>query len=115
MRAKDKMQVTLKVSTAQPHVLVQCHPIEVAVGGLIVSSLCGGPGPQCPAGVCGATNGWCWGGYWLSWYDLPSPSPPASSHLRPHPPPLCLFCLCSTPTLMHTCTTCMTMSHPLSD
>src|SRR5260221_8438556 len=37
---------------------------KVAVGGLIVSSLCGGPGPQCPAGVCGATNGWCWGGYW---------------------------------------------------
>src|SRR5258708_14707506 len=23
----------------------------------------------------------------LSWYDLPSPSLPASSHLRPHPPP----------------------------
>src|SRR6266436_3143832 len=29
----------------------------------------------------------------LSWYDLPSPSPPTSSHLRPHPPPLHLFCL----------------------
>src|SRR5258707_14524814 len=42
MRAKDKMQVTLKVSTAQPHVLVQHRPIKVAVGGLIVSSLCGG-------------------------------------------------------------------------
>src|SRR5260370_22744233 len=56
MRAKDKMQVTLKVGTAQPCVLVQHHPIEVAVGGLIVSSLCGGSSPQCPAGVCGATN-----------------------------------------------------------
>src|SRR5258708_21081956 len=32
MRAKDKMQVTLKVSTAQLHVLVQCCPIEVAAG-----------------------------------------------------------------------------------
>src|SRR6266436_2679357 len=40
------------------------RPIEVAAGGLIVSSLCGGSGPQCPAGVCGATNGWCQGGYW---------------------------------------------------
>src|SRR5258708_14665957 len=50
MRAKDKMQVTLKVSTAQLHILVQCHPIEVVVGGRIVSCLCGGAGPQCPAG-----------------------------------------------------------------
>src|SRR5260221_14685986 len=56
MRAKDKMQVTLKVSTTRPHVLVQCCPIKVAAGGLIVSSLCGGSSPQCPAGVCGATN-----------------------------------------------------------
>src|SRR6266446_8567111 len=29
MRAKDKTQVTLKVGTAQPYVLVQCHPIKV--------------------------------------------------------------------------------------
>src|SRR6266436_1846854 len=50
MRAKDKMQVTLKVSTAQPCVLVQCHPIEVAVGGLIVSSLCGGLAPNAQQG-----------------------------------------------------------------
>src|SRR5258708_32192319 len=51
----------------------------------------------------------------LSWYDLPSPSPPTSSHLRPHPPPHCLFCLHSAPTPMHTCATCTTTSHPLSD
>src|SRR6266436_3522458 len=24
----------------------------------------------------------------VSWYDLPSPSPPTSGHLRPHLPPL---------------------------
>src|SRR5260221_4385928 len=29
--------------------------------------------------------------------------------------PLCLFCLHSTTTLIHTCTTCTTMSCPLSD
>src|SRR6266404_2953502 len=51
----------------------------------------------------------------LSWYDLPSPSPPTSSCLQPHLHPLHLFCLCSTPTPMHTCTTCTTMLHPLSD
>src|SRR6266436_6403264 len=49
----------------------------------------------------------------VSWYNLPSPSPPTSSHLQPHLPPLCLFHLHSTPTLMHTCTTCTTMSCPL--
>src|SRR5258708_23764562 len=48
----------------KPHVLVQCCPIEVVAGGLIVSGLCGGSCPPCPAGVCGATNGWCQGGYW---------------------------------------------------
>src|SRR5258708_5959035 len=53
-----------EVGTAQLHVLVQHHPIEVAAGGLIVSSLCGGSGPQCPAGVCGATNRQCQGEYW---------------------------------------------------
>src|SRR5258708_5813876 len=51
----------------------------------------------------------------LSWYDLPSPSLPASSRLQPHPPPLHLFHLCSAPTLMCTCATCMTMLHPLLD
>src|SRR5258707_360678 len=25
----------------------------------------------------------------MSWYDLPSPSPPAPGHLRPYLPPLC--------------------------
>ena len=50
MRAKDKTQVTLKVGTAQPCVLVQCHPIKVAAGGLIVSSLCGGSGPNAQQG-----------------------------------------------------------------
>src|SRR5258708_26225814 len=29
----------------------------------------------------------------VSWYDLPSPSLPASSHLQLPPPPLCLLCL----------------------
>src|SRR5258706_14065942 len=32
----------------------------------------------------------------MSWYDLPSPSPPTSSCLQPHLPPLRLFCLHST-------------------
>ncbi len=44
----------------------------------------------------------------VSWYDLPSPSLPTSSHLWPHPPPLHLFCLHSAPTPMHTCATCTT-------
>src|SRR5258708_8349408 len=51
----------------------------------------------------------------VSWYNLPSPSPPTSSHLRPHPHPLCLFCLHSAPTPMCTCTTCTTTMHPLLD
>src|SRR5258707_124121 len=51
----------------------------------------------------------------LSWYDLPSPSLPTSSHLQPHPPPLHLFHLHPAPTPMHTCATCTTTSHPLSD
>src|SRR5258707_15185172 len=25
----------------------------------------------------------------MSWYDLPSPSPPTPGHLQPQPPPLC--------------------------
>src|SRR6266436_9098379 len=37
----------------------------------------------------------------MSWYDLPSPSPPTSGCLQPHLPPLHLFCLCSAPTLKH--------------
>src|SRR5258708_9576943 len=47
----------------------------------------------------------------LSWYNLPSPSPPTSSHLQPHLPPLCLFCLHSAPTPMCTCTTCTTSTN----
>src|SRR5258707_14815155 len=46
MRAKDKMQVTLKVSTAQLCVLVQCHPIKVAVGGVMTGSPGDGIGPE---------------------------------------------------------------------
>src|SRR5258708_31513522 len=30
-----------------------------------------------------------WEEKWVSWYDLPSPSPPTSGHLQPHLPPLC--------------------------
>src|SRR5258708_23655142 len=51
----------------------------------------------------------------LSWYDLPSPSPPTPGHLQPHPPPLHTLCLHSTPTPKHTCATCTTTLHPLSD
>src|SRR5258708_7880672 len=51
----------------------------------------------------------------MSWYDLPSPSPPTSGCLQPHLPPLHLFCLHSTPILKHTCATHTTMSCPLSD
>src|SRR5258708_17981278 len=29
-----------------------------------------------------------WEEKWVSWYDLPSPSPPTSGCLQPHPPPL---------------------------
>src|SRR5258707_14839642 len=39
----------------------------------------------------------------VSWYDLPSPSPPTSGHLRSLPPPLCPFHLHSAPTPKHTC------------
>src|SRR5260370_41388192 len=51
----------------------------------------------------------------VSWYNLPSPSLPTSIHLQPHLPPLCFIHLHSAPTLMRTCTTCTTMSCPLSD
>jgi len=54
-------------------------------------------------------------GWNMSWYDLPSTSPPTPSHLQLHLHPLHLFRLHSTPTLMHTCTTCTTMSCLLSD
>src|SRR5258705_2194002 len=51
----------------------------------------------------------------MSWYNLPSPSPPTPGCLQPHLPPLCTFCLHSAPTLKHTFATCTTTSHPLSD
>src|SRR5258708_6139837 len=49
----------------------------------------------------------------VSWYDLPSPSPPTSGHLQPHLPPLHPICLHSAPTPKHTCATYATMSCPL--
>src|SRR5260221_3177661 len=70
---------------------------------------------------------WIWRLNWerysdLSWYDLPSPSPPTSNCLRLPPPPLrllrlplCFFRLRFAPTLMRTCTAHTTTSCPLSD
>ncbi len=52
---------------------------------------------------------------YLSWYDLPSPSLATSGHLQPLLPLLHPFCLHSTPTPKHTCTTYAAASHPLSD
>ena len=49
MRAKDKVQVTLKVSTAQPCVLVQRHPIEV-VGALLFHLFVLAPAPNAQQG-----------------------------------------------------------------
>src|SRR5258708_27885110 len=38
----------------------------------------------------------------MSWYDLPSPSPPTPSCLQPHPPPLHSIHPHSAPTPKHT-------------
>src|SRR5258708_23913770 len=49
MRAKDKVQVTMKVSTAQPCVLVQHHPIEV-VGAFLFHLFVVAPAPNAQQG-----------------------------------------------------------------